>query len=185
MNIQKYIAITLVGILLVFATFFLSWVQTELGSLFNDFSFFLSDGGTYLIEFVFVIPLFIVFLTSEKAPTILKWLVVFFSVRFVLALITYFLSASITGSIVYTVLVNFYGVVLDIALLVVVLILFNRQTEPFVSRALLVLWAMLSLGAFAPPPGWEQVLEISVHTSFVIGMIILLEYLVQPQQASK
>lgn len=173
MNAKRTVGVLLVGLSIVFATFFLSWAQTRLGSMFQDYSFFLSTAGRNSLEFFFLLPLFFLFVTSPKISKYLQWLVGAMALRLVFSLVVFFwVAASQSG-----VLLVFGSILMDILLLYLMIRLFNDMSYPFVARALLLLWAMMSLTAFAVPTDVQFLVEQVKHASFFIGMMMVVNQL--------
>jgi len=180
MTIYQRIGVLLVGLSIVFATFFREWTQYQLGGMFSDYSFFLGDGGRYLVEAFFLLPLFFMILSVDTSKYG-KCLVWFFVIRLVLALLSVTVLTSLDNTVVWTLANVFYGIVMDIVLLYLMIRLFNDMSFPFVARAFLLLWALLSLTAFSAPEPWNVVVEQVIHGSFLIGMLLLVQQLYASQ----
>ena len=174
MNYKQYIGVLLVGLSIVFGTFFNDWVQLRLGSMFNDYSFFLSFAGDHVVEWFVLLPLFWVMLFSNKSSLDLKLLVAFFTVRMVVAVV---LVLIYTPAGIPAIMSGFYTVLVYILLFVSVLRLFNDMKFPFVSRALILLWAMLQVTLFSVPGELMPLVSQGMYLSFLIGMLVLCNYL--------
>lgn len=173
MNNKQFVFILVIALSMVFATFFASWVQNQLAENFGSLRFFLSDAGRYVVEVVFLLPLFYVFFTTPKVSKYIKWLGVVMVIRMVVAILSMTVFLSLEDSTFYVILRLFYGLFLDIAILYVVVRIFNTMTYPFVPRASLLLWGILSLSVFAFPSGFELITEQLRYVSFFIAMVIL------------
>lgn len=162
-----------IAISIVFATVFADAVQIQLGRRFQDYSLFLSDMGAALVEGLFLLPFALLVWRLKDAPRSLRWFTVVLGVRLAIwAVLQGWLAPGMDASL-YASLWIFAVLVIDVAFVVVMVRYFNRQEEPFLPRALLLLWAFLRIEFLSVPSTLASVLDAAVPTLLLVGLVLV------------
>lgn len=164
----KYLITGLIGISIIIGTIFLSKINIQLDRLFDRSIFFRTSPGIYSIQLIFYAPLFYVLSHSKIAKQQLQYIVILFIVRAMSYLL--FALPFMNG------LAGIYGITtmfFDFAFVVVFIMLFNQQELSITSRALLLIYALLSVRSLLIFDGWELLIVWVRQLSFIIGMTIL------------
>jgi hypothetical protein len=163
---KKYsnVSLIFIGIGMLFATFFLDptseYIQQYISDLYSDYSALLYYG----IQFLFLVPLFRVFLLNKSTPKSLVHLVYIFLIRvlFTLLIAVFSLYGQFVMIVQYTI---------EFWILYEAIQYFNNTNVSFVSRASLLIWAILSLSLFSSPEIFQKILDQIKYILFVLGMI--------------
>lgn len=175
---NTYIMTGFIGIFVIIGTIFITSINYTLDQLLGWNYFFRSGAGLFTMQLMFYAPLLYTLYHSKIATEQLRYVVLLFLLRAIAYLL--FMLPLMNGMTGFYALMNLF---FDFAFVIVFIMVFNQQDLSMIARALLIVYALLSVRSLLIFEQWFTIIVWFRHLSFIIGMTLLVYQVLMTDKA--